>query len=141
MEKKKLDKNFDVQSVGIKANYTKVFDFVSKPQNLPLWTKAFSNADDKTAIMVTPNGELNIKLETITSKDFGAVDWLMTLPDGSVGKAFSRITENDNGKSAVYSFVLLAPPVPLEQLEGALSAQKKLLAEELLTLKKVIENN
>ncbi|PHR10434.1 MAG: hypothetical protein COA41_20860 [Sphingopyxis sp.] len=133
-----LKKNFDVQSIGINVNHRKIFEFVAKPENLPFWTKAFTKADNKSATMVTPNGELSIKMETIVSKDLGTVDWIMTMPDGSIGKAFSRITEN--GNAAVYSFILLAPPVPLEQLEGALSAQKLLLADELVDLKKLLES-
>jgi len=136
MEKKMLEKNFDVQSIGINANHRKVFEFVAKPENLPLWTKAFTKADNKSAVMVTPNGELKIVLKTVVSKEFGTVDWIMTMPDGSIGKAFSRITEN--GNSTVYSFVLLAPPVSLEELEGALEAQKLLLADELLELKNLL---
>ena len=133
-----LEKNFDVQSIGINANHRKVFEFVAKPENLPLWTKAFTKADNKSAVMVTPNGELKIVLKTVVSKEFGTVDWIMTMPDGSIGKAFSRITEN--GNSTVYSFVLLAPPVPLEELEGALEAQKLLLADELSELKNLLEH-
>lgn len=132
-----LKKNFDVQSIGINANHRKVFEFVAKPENLPLWTKAFTKADNNSAMMVTPNGELSIEMKTIVSKDLGTVDWIMTMPDGSIGKAFSRITENRN--STVYSFILLAPPVPLEELEGALSAQKLLLADELIELKNLLE--
>ncbi|WP_221930770.1 hypothetical protein [Changchengzhania lutea] len=137
MEKKMLEKNFDVQSIGINANHRDVFEFVAKPENLPLWTKAFTKADTKSAIMVTPNGELSIEMETVISKDMGTVDWVMKMPDGSIGKAFSRVSEN--GNAAIYSFILLAPPVPLEQLEGALSAQKLLLADELVNLKNLLE--
>lgn len=132
-----LDKNFDVQSIGIDANYKDVFEFVSKPKNLPLWTNAFAKADDKTAILVTPQGQLPIGLKTIISTELGTVDWIMKMPDGSVGKAYSRVSEN--GASTIYSFTLLAPPVPLEQIEGALAAQKELLAKELIDLKKTME--
>lgn len=85
--------------------------------------------------MVTPNGELKIGLETVVLKTLGTIDWIMTMPDGSVGKAFSRVSEN--GENSIYTFILLAPPVPLEQLEGALEAQKVLLAKEL---KRILEN-
>ena len=132
-----LDKNFDVQSIGINANYKDVFEFVAKPENLPLWTNAFSKADEKSAVLVTPQGELPIEMETVVSAKHGTVDWIMTMPDGSIGKAYSRISEN--GKATIYSFTLLAPPVPLEQLEGALTAQKLLLAKELIDLKKMLE--
>jgi hypothetical protein len=137
MENKMLDKNFDVQSIGINANYKQVFEFVAKPENLPLWTNAFAEADDKSAVLVTPQGELPIEMKTIVSKELGTVDWTMTMPDGSIGKAYSRISEN--GAFTIYSFTLLAPPVPLEQIEGALAAQKKLLAQELIDLKKIME--
>lgn len=130
-------KNFDVQDVEINVTYEKAFDFISKPENLPLWTNAFSKADSKTAIMRTPNGELTIKFSTISSKQFGIIDWEMYLPDGSVGKAFSRVSKNSKG--VIYTFTLLAPPVPLEQLEGALAAQKELLAKELIKLKGLLE--
>ena len=62
----------------------------------------------------------------------------MTFPDGSVGQAFSRITPEGEDK-AIYTFVLMAPPVPLEALEGALEAQKAILAEELAGLKTRLE--
>ena len=132
-----MKNNFDIQSIGINRAANNVFDFIAKPENLPLWTNAFAKADQTSAIMVTPNGEFPIKLETIIAKENGTIDWVMTMPDGSVGKAFSRVSEN--GKNTIYSFVLLAPPVPLEQLEGALSAQKIVLAEELKDLKRILE--
>ena len=134
-----MKNNFDVQSIGINRTPNKVFEFIATPENLSLWTNAFSKANQTSAIMVTPNGELTIELETRTSKENGTIDWIMTMPDGSIGKAFSRVLEN--GENAIYSFVLLAPPVPLEQLEGALTAQKTVLAEELKKLKKILETN
>jgi len=66
-----LDKNFDVQSIGINANYKDVFKFVSKPENLPLWTNAFAKADESTATLVTPQGQLPIGLKIITSAESG----------------------------------------------------------------------
>ena len=111
--------------------------FIANPENLPLWTKAFSEANNKNAKMVTPNGEMDIQLKTVASKENGTVDWIMTMPDGSIGKAFSLI--NEINESCIYSFVLLAPPVPLEELEGTLEAQKSLLTEELIQLKNLME--
>jgi hypothetical protein len=132
-----MKNNFDVQSIGINSAPNRVFEFIAKPENLPLWTNAFAKANQTSAMMVTPNGELPIELKTLISKEKGTIDWIMTMPDGSIGKAFSRVSEN--GENAIYSFVLLAPPVPLEQIEGALSAQKLVLAEELKKLKNILE--
>ncbi len=131
-------KTHDVQSVAIAKPAQVVFDFVADPANLPTWTNAFQRADAQTADLVTPAGAVPIRLETIARSEQGTVDWRMTFPDGSVGTAFSRVTP-DGGEAAVYSFVLMAPPVPLEQLEGALSQQRSILAEELVALKARLE--
>ena len=130
-------KNFDVQSIGLTVSANVAFDYISQPSNLPKWTNAFSRADATTADLVTPNGEVPIKLQTVVSRDAGSVDWLMTFPDGSTGAAYSRITPNGDNE-AIYSFVLMAPPVPLEALEGALEAQKGILSGELEELKGIL---
>ena len=81
-------KNHDVQSVNIKATPEKVFGYIANPTNLPKWTGAFSEADEKSALLVTPNGKLKIGLETKINKELGTIDWHMTMPDGSVGIAY-----------------------------------------------------
>ena len=81
-----------------------------------------------------------IDLEVEASPERGTVDWRMTFPDRSVATAFSRVVELD-GDRCVFSFVLTPPPVPLEQLEGALDAQSRTLAEELRKLKAILEHD
>lgn len=131
-------KTFDVQFIEIEAPFEKVFSFIANPANLPKWTAAFKDADKEKALLVTPNGELRIGLQTISDIN-GIIDWHMHLPDGTVGKAHSRVTPLPNG-NVVYSFVLLSPPVPVEEIEGTLEQQKKLLAEELKKLAYLLKN-
>ncbi|MBT8155105.1 SRPBCC family protein [Epibacterium ulvae] len=131
-------KTFDVQSIGINKSAAEVYEFLAQPQNLTKWTNAFERADAETADLVTPNGAVPIKLNTVANTAAGSVDWYMTFPDGSVGTAFSRVTPDGDDKS-IYSFVLMAPPVPLEALEGALQAQMGILAQELVELKTMME--
>ncbi|MCW2309836.1 SRPBCC family protein [Rhodobium gokarnense] len=131
-------KTFDVQSVSIDKPAAAVFDFVATPANLPKWTNAFRRADTESADLVTPNGVAPIGLKTVADRDSGTVDWHMTFPDGSEGTAFSRVTPN-GAAGAIYSFVLMAPPVPLEMLEGALDDQIRILARELVALKGQLE--
>ncbi|TXG85610.1 MAG: SRPBCC family protein [Sphingomonadales bacterium] len=131
-------KTFDVQSIGINKPADVVFAFISQPANLPKWTSAFKSADSSSAELVTPNGAVPIALQTITHDGHGTIDWKMTFPDGAVGMAYSRVTP-DGADRAVYSFVLMAPPVPLEMLEGALGAQMEILAKELRALKGLLE--
>ncbi|WP_269583135.1 SRPBCC family protein [Roseibium sp. Sym1] len=131
-------KTHDVQSVSIAQPARIVFDYVAKPENLPKWTNAFRRADGKSADLVTGGGAVQIGLETRTQAETGTVDWKLTFPDGSVGTAWSRVTP-DGEDRAIYSFVLMAPPVPLEMLEGALTEQMGILAGELAELKTLLE--
>ena len=131
-------KTFDVQSVSIDRPAATVFDFIARPDNLPKWTNAFRRADAESAELVTPNGVAPIRLRTVASPESGSVDWHMTFPDGAEGVAYSRITP-DGAAGAVYTFVLMAPPVPLEVLEGAMEEQMQILATELVALKRLLE--
>lgn len=129
---------YDVQSVKIDQPAARVFEYVSQPRHLQEWTNAFKSADESSAELVTPNGTVPIRLDTRANVDAGTVDWIMTFPDGSAGAAYSRVPP-DVDDTAIFSFVLMAPPVPLEILEGALEEQKKILATELLALKEKME--
>lgn len=130
--------NFDIQSVKLEVLTSQAYDFIAKPQNLPKWTNAFKSADEKSAIMETPMGGVEIKLITHANPIARTIDWEMIFPDGTKGFAYSRVTADNDG--SIYSFILMAPPVPLEHLEGALSAQKETLSHELVTLKSILEN-
>lgn len=131
-------KTHDVQSISIAKPKAQVFAYIAKPENLPHWTNAFKSADHTKAELVTPSGAIAIELDTQAAAGPGTIDWIMTFPDGSKGAAYSRVTE-DTAETSIYSFVLMAPPVPLEMLEGALDAQKAILAKELVSLKARLE--
>lgn len=129
---------FDLQGIELAISKETAFTFIAAPENLPKWTNAFASADSGKALLRTPEGEVEIDLEVKASAEYGAVDWYMTFPDKSLATAFSRVVEIDENR-CIYSFILMAPPVPLEVLEGALEAQSKILAEELKNLKAILE--
>ena len=133
-------KNFDIQSIELHVAKNKAFTFIADPNNLPLWTNAFVSVSPGKAIMQTPGGKINIDLEVVESARSGCVDWQMIFPDLSVATAFSRIVEAENDR-CIYSFILMPPPLPLEELEGALQTQSKILEEELKKLKGLLEQN
>ena len=132
-------RTFDVQGIEIRASRSKLFEFVRDPGNLPQWAHAFKAADDERARLQTPAGAVDVRLLVSAEASAGTVDWRLEFPDGSVGLAQSRVTETTRG-TCIYSFVLHAPPVPLEQVEGALEAQSVTLQAELTTLKSLMEN-
>jgi uncharacterized protein YndB with AHSA1/START domain len=129
---------FDVQGIEIAAPRNKVFEFLKEPANLPRWAHAFSSAGDGHARLETPAGAVDVALSVSADAATGVVDWRLRFPDGGVSEAQSRVTDTNRG-SCVYSFVLHAPPVALEQVEGALDAQRAQLTAELATLKSLME--
>ena len=133
-------KRFDVQGTHLQATARRAFSYIADPTHLPQWTSAFASVASGRAVMRTPNGEVEIDLMVQSSEEQGTIDWLMTFPDGSVATAFSRVVKLDS-KSCAFAFVLTPPPVPLEQLEGALAAQSRTLAGELQNLKGTVERH
>ena len=129
--------SFRVESVLIRATTDKAFRYIADPRNLPNWTHAFKSVRNGNAIMATPAGTVEVGLEVKASSIEGTVDWQITFPDGSVVSAYSRVLPISAGQSA-YSFMLMAPPVPLEQLEGALNQQVHILRDELAKLKAIL---
>jgi Polyketide cyclase / dehydrase and lipid transport len=130
---------FDVQAVEIAAASADVFEFVRDPANLPKWAHAFVNAEHGRARLETPAGAVDVTLDVTAEVATGVIDWCLTFPDGTVGLAQSRVTPTTRG-TCIYSFVLHAPPVALELVEGALDAQRKQLTSELATLKSLMEH-
>jgi hypothetical protein len=133
-------KNFDVQGIDLNVPRDRALAFIADPAQLPAWTSAFAAVTPGHAVMRTPAGEVTIDLEVEASLEHGTVDWRMTFPDRTVATAFSRVVEKDRDH-CIYSFVLTPPPVPMEQLEGALEEQSRTLAGELKRLKQILEGH
>lgn len=129
---------FDVQGIEIVAKRARVFEFLREPSNLPQWAHAFVSAEGGRARLETPTGTVDVGLGVSADAETGTVDWRLAFSDGSVGVAHSRITDTTRG-TCIYTFVLHAPPVALEHVEGALEAQRALLQSELETLKSLME--
>ena len=130
---------FDVQGVEIVATRATVFEFLRKPGNLPQWAHAFVSAEQGRARLETPTGAVEVGLDVSADAETGTVDWRLTFPDGSVGVAQSRVTETTRG-TCFYSFVLHAPPVALEHVEGALEAQRAGRAQDAVRPRKSLSN-
>ena len=132
-------RTFDVQTIEINAPFDRVFDFVADAQSLPEWTNAFKSISNGRAVMETATGSVEIGLAVHAARSQGTVDWIITFPDGSEARAYSRAIVADKARS-LFSFILMAPPVPLEQLEGALEAQSDILREELTRLSAILNS-
>lgn len=131
-------KTYDVQEIELAVPARSAFALIANPARLPEWARAFESADDRSAVLRTPEGAVRIGLQVDARAEAGTVDWAMTFADGSVGRAHSRVVPLSEGHCA-YTFVLHAPPVPLEAIEGALEAQRAILTDELRRLKALLE--
>ena len=129
---------FDVQGVEIEAPPETVFAFVRNPRNLPKWAHAFTSVENGRARLMAPAATVEVGLDVSSVDEAGTVDWRLTFPDGAVGLAQSRVAGTTRG-TCIYSFILHAPPVALEEIEGALEAQRLVLRSELATLKSLME--
>ena len=133
-------KTFDVQSIELEVPSRQAFAYLADPARLPEWTSAFARVQNGRALLRTPAGETEIGLAVEAHEAAGTVDWKMSFADGSVAMAYSRLVPSA-GERCIYSFVLMAPPVPLEQLEGALAVQSRTLGEELRELRRVLKQH
>lgn len=129
--------SFRVESVRIKTTREKAFRYISDLKKLPEWTTAFKQVQNGKATMATPAGAVEVGLRVNASASEGTIDWHMTFPDGGVASAYSRVMPV-SGDFSIFSFILLAPPVPLEQLEGTLNQQAHILREELSKLSAIL---
>ncbi|MEM8889459.1 MAG: SRPBCC family protein [Bacteroidota bacterium] len=133
-------KTFEIVSIGIQANPDRVFDYVADGKNLPKWTDFFKEADDTSAIIVTSKGELKVGMQAVLNKELGVIDTILEMPDGSKNHSWSRVTGNKDGNESVFSFTLVAPPLPPDAMAKFLAGQKAQMEEELRTLKSILEN-
>ena len=127
----------EVRSIEIETSFERAFAFIANPQNLPKWAHAFEQVDGARARMRTPRGATDIELTVESSQRHGTVDWRMVFPDGSVATAMSRLTPA-SAQRLVYTFVLNAPPLPMEEIEGALEQQVHTLERELAQLRELL---
>jgi hypothetical protein len=78
---------FEVQSLEIRAPFAKTFDYIADAKNLSRWTEAFASVSEDRALLVTPNGKVEIGLCVHVAREAGTIDWEMRFPDGSVARA------------------------------------------------------
>lgn len=129
--------SFKVESVRIKTTFEKAFRYISDPKNLVHWTHAFKGVRNGKARMATPAGTVEVGLRVKGSASEGTIDWHIAFPDGKAATAYSRLVP-ESAEYSIYSFILMAPPIPLEQLEGALNQQVHILREELTKLNAIL---
>src|SRR2546425_2708808 len=73
----------DTQTITIDANLSKVFRFVSNPENLPHWARAFCQAirpDGDAWLVSSPQGEIRVRYRT--DEALGVIDFHLSPAPG-----------------------------------------------------------
>jgi hypothetical protein len=131
-------KSFDTRAIELPVGFELAFAYISNAANLPEWTNAFESVSNGEAVLRTASSAAKIELTVRASLEQGTIDWVMQFEDGSNATAYSRLVRLDDDRS-IYIFLLTPPPLPLDQLEGALDQQSEILKEELGRLRHILK--
>jgi hypothetical protein len=127
----------DTRAISIHASPDHVYDFVSEPQNLPLWAVGFCRSirrDDATSdrwLVTTPQGEVPVRYST--DRAHRVVDFHLFPESGQPVTAHSRVVPNGDGAEYVFT-QLQAPGMP----DAVFDAQVTALIEELEVLQRIM---
>ena len=122
-------------SVSIRCHPSKVYEFVSNPENLPKWAKGLGKSVRKIGadwIVDTPQGP--VKVRFAEKNNLGVLDHYVTTAQGVEVYVPLRVISNDSGSEVLFT-VFRLPEMSEEQYAEDL----KLVEQDLGTLKVILE--
>jgi hypothetical protein len=127
------------KSVSISINKSKddAYKFASNAENFPKWIafmKSMSKKSENVWIAETDSGK--IEIEMTPQNDFGIIDHLVKLPDGTIVSNPLRVIKNGSQSEVV--FTLFKMPNKTDQ---DFENDSKLVETDLKSLKRILESN
>lgn len=122
-------------NIFINRPYDSVYNFVSRPQNLPRWAPAFCKGIrqvDHDWIAETAQGLVRLRIAPANAH--GILDHYIYPSPGVEIFVPMRVVPNGSGSEVI--FTLLRRP---EMTDDQFAEDQKLIAQDLSTLKKVME--
>ena len=112
-----------------------VYAYASDPRNLPAWASGLSTSIEQVdGEWVAESGLGRVTVEFARANDFGVLDHVVTLPDGTKVNNQVRVVANGDGSDVIFS---------LFQLDGvdaeAFERDASTIATDLATLKGLLE--
>lgn len=123
-------------SISINRSPEEVYEFASRPENLPKWAAGLSNGIRKEGeewITDSPMGPVKVKFAERNS--YGVLDHDVTLPSGVVIHNPLRILTNETGSEVVFT-LYRQPDMTDEQFVG----DAEMVDSDLRSLKKILES-
>lgn len=127
--------NSDTQSITINAAPGKLFEFLTNPENMSRWASSLCQGVRKEGdqwLLDSKMGQL--KLNIVSNKDLGVIDYHITPPLPIKITAYCRIIPNGQGSEFLFTQFQI-PFLPATIFEK----QKFSLQKELVTLKEIVE--
>ncbi len=112
-----------------------VYDFLSKPENFPLWASGLATSIEPEGdhwVTDTPDGRVVIRFSPVN--DLGVVDHRVTMPSGVEVFVPMRVVSNGEGSEVI--FTLFQTP---GMSEAVLERDIGLVEGDLATLKELLE--
>lgn len=139
MTKKEEKMTFLSKHISIVINRTPsdVYEFASRPENMPKWAAGLSGSIKKEGdhwISISPMGKVKV---TFTEKNnFGIIDHDVTLASGKTFHNPLRVIKNNKGSEVV--FTLFREP---EMTDQDFNRDAGMVAKDLETLKAILEKS
>jgi hypothetical protein len=126
----------DTKTITIERDEQTVYEFVAKPENLPIWAKGFARSirpAGEAWIIETPHGE-HLNVRYVTDARFGIVDFHISPVPGVEFVVPSRVVPNGTGAEYIFTQFQLA-----NMTEAVFEGQVRTLTQELAILKNTLE--
>lgn len=135
---KENDMPYPVKNISIFINKPagEVYQFASNPENFPVWVafiKSVTKENENIWLAETDLG--NIKIEFVPKNNFGVIDHVVTLPDGSAVNNPIRVITNGKGAELVFTLFWMHG-----RTEEEFNQDAKLVESDLQKLKKILES-
>jgi hypothetical protein len=121
--------------ISINCSFGQVYEFVSNPENLPLWASGLSSEIRKMGeewIAKSPMGKIIIKFAE--KNRFGILDHEVTLPSGLKINNPMRVMPNNDGSELI--FTLYRQP---NMSEEEFHKDAEMVKKDLTKLKTILE--
>jgi uncharacterized protein YndB with AHSA1/START domain len=122
-------------TISIDCPPTTVYEFVSNPENLPIWAGGLCQSvrkSDADWIVETPQGPMKVRFAE--KNDFGVLDHYVTVAPGVEVYVPMRVLANGSGSVVIFTLFRLPDMSDKKYAEDA-----SLVERDLRTLKKVLE--
>jgi len=122
--------------VSIARNWSEVYDFAARPENMPLWASGLASGltrdgDD----WIADGGPVgNVRVRFAEDNGFGVIDHSVTMEDGLVVRNALRVVPNGDGAEVMFTLLRL-PGMD----DAAFEADAAHVARDLRTLKALLE--